>query len=130
MRIFTLITDGPSVREIDPQARPAPDYEVDQRVACKSTATACRRRAGRRDRATRATRKNTPAPTHSRSAAGVKPCYAAAADIWCGLDFLSVISRDTEAPPSKDRSLSMLNDDSDPNVFDFAAHARRAAVIA
>ncbi|EXI78008.1 MAG: hypothetical protein AW11_02639 [Candidatus Accumulibacter regalis] len=33
MRIFTLITDGPSVREIDPQARPAPDYEVDQRVA-------------------------------------------------------------------------------------------------
>jgi len=46
------------------------------------------------------------------------------------LDCLSVISRDTEAPPSKDRSLSMLNDDSDPNVFDFAAHARRAAVIA
>jgi hypothetical protein len=29
----------------------------------------------------------------------------------------------------KDRCLSTLNDDFDPSVFDFAAHARRVAVI-
>jgi hypothetical protein len=41
------------------------------------------------------------------------------------LDFLSAISCDTEASPSKERCLSALNDDFDPNGFDYAAHARR-----
>jgi hypothetical protein len=33
MRIITVITDGPTVRASDPEARPAADYELNQRVA-------------------------------------------------------------------------------------------------